>query len=234
MMSYRYQRRGLRGLGDCMSSSDIRAALAPQMQNCDPRDSACVLGNQQISIAESNLVDGGCIAPGTPISVQTDTSDAAVQSFLNNQIANPVVTVGGAPDTGVPQYSLTPVFTPQGAAAPTWYNTAQPVGTVTINGAGYFKYADGTCQPNNQVSGARVPCSSLQPASSSAAAPARTPQGQTIVNSSGATTTPAARAPVAAPSITDWFTGSILGGIPNWALAAGIAAVAVVMMGGRR
>jgi hypothetical protein len=120
------------GLGDCMSSSDISAQLPP-LQNCSVFDSACVASNQQISDALNDLVDGGCIAPGTPISFTPNTSAAAVNAFMSNTPVNTLPTVGGVVDTGTPQYSLTPVFTPSGAAAPTTdWNPPQsaPVATV--------------------------------------------------------------------------------------------------------
>lgn len=36
------------------------------------------------------------------------------------------------------------------------------------------------------------------------------------------------------PSVSSWFTGSMIGGIPNWMLAAGVGAAAVFFSGGKR
>lgn len=110
-------RRGQPGLGQqsCMSGGEIAAAM-PAMQNCDPRDSACVLCNGQISNAVSDMVDSGCIAPGTPIQFQCDTSPNAVQSFMNNQPTPTYAVVGtGATAytaTGTPPPATPPVVPP--------------------------------------------------------------------------------------------------------------------------
>ncbi len=56
-----------------------------------------------------------------------------------------------------------------------------------------------------------------------------TPQGQQIINSSGASS--GAATP---PATTDWFTESMFGGIPNWGLLAAAAVAAFfVMRGGK-
>lgn len=87
-----WKRRGL-GQGNCMSPADISAAVGSPA-NCDPRDASCVMCNSQMANAVSNLVDSGCIAPGTPISFSCDTSQNALNAFQSNAPLAVNATVG--------------------------------------------------------------------------------------------------------------------------------------------
>lgn len=94
--------RRLRGLGDCMSYSDILAAIGGPNTNCDPHDSTCVMvGAQKANAAEDAMISSSCIPAGTPISFVPDTSTAALNAFMgNNPIAQPI-TVGGTTVTEI-------------------------------------------------------------------------------------------------------------------------------------
>lgn len=95
-------RRRLRGLGDCMSYSDILTQLGGGSASCDPRDSACVMaGQQRANAAEDAIISTSCIPAGTPISFTPDTSQAALNAFMNNNPLAVPITVGGTTVTEI-------------------------------------------------------------------------------------------------------------------------------------
>lgn len=118
------------GLGDstCMSGRDFSAAIGPPA-NCDPRDSACVMCNTQMGNAVSNLVDSGCVAPGTPITFACDTSPGAVTAFMAN---NPIA-VNATVGTGSSAFVASG---PNVTVAPPAFNSAPSFGGAagTVNG----------------------------------------------------------------------------------------------------
>jgi hypothetical protein len=120
------RRRGL-GNGGCMSGQDFTAAIQP-MSNCDPRDVGCVLCNQQTSAAVSNLVDSGCVSPGTPISFSCDTSPAALSAFRNNTPIAVNATVGTGSNAYVATGPTVSMATPGNPAAPFWGGAGSAVG----------------------------------------------------------------------------------------------------------
>lgn len=90
--------RGFRGLG--FDYDDLLGASG--IEQCDPRDTGCVLRNQEKSTAAVDLwmtymKDPNTANLPTPqVNFTTDTSPAAVAAFLNNQpVTSQSVSVGG-------------------------------------------------------------------------------------------------------------------------------------------
>lgn len=56
-------------------------------ENCDPKDSACVMRNTQRSVAAQDAwaAAGGRVPAGTTVNFTPDTSAAALQAFMSNQ-----------------------------------------------------------------------------------------------------------------------------------------------------
>jgi hypothetical protein len=214
-MAYR-QRRGLRGLGQCMSVSDMVAACGGTGTGaCSPLDSGCVANNQAIIDYAEDLQDSyspPCIPEGTPCGYTSPGSAVVTQNYLSNQ---PIYS--GGPPAGVYQQGV------------------QQIGTSNVF---QFDWSDGTqscgSSPSNPTYG--TPCGSA-PSNSTSTAPIKpavpvtiqtTPSGSAIVNSSGASgsTAPGPASTtetVASTSTGNWFTDSMIDSIPNWALLAAAA-----------
>lgn len=206
--------RRRRGLGDCMSGSDFYAAIG-YGQNCDPRDSACVMCNTQRSNAVNNLVDSGCVAPGTPISFSCDTSNSALNSFMNNAPLAVNATVG----TGATAYVASgPTVTPSNGTfvQATQQQQSNPVAQQTT------------------VTSTTPPYQPLPPQ----------PAAPTVINPTPASQSTMTGSSVTSPNSTNsqangsWLSDStqdVISGFPNWGLlVAGGVLLFMMMHSGRR
>lgn len=217
----RVRMRRRRGLGDCMNYSDILTQLGGGSENCDPRDSACVMaGTQRANAAEDAMVSSSCIPVGTPISFTPDTSQAALNAFMNNTpIAQPV-TVGGATITEIPSGGVT-VYQPPPT---TTYQPSKPLPPEAP--------APPAPPPQNVVNPS--PPSQVTTTGSSTTAP-----GSVTNQANGGVTTPGLLSTVQG-YISDLTSGTdIISGVPNWVLLVGGVAVVVMIAqassgGGRR
>lgn len=211
--------RRRRGLGDCMSGQDFAATLGPQ-QNCDPHDSGCVMCNTQRANAVSNLVDSGCVAPGTPVSFSCDTSNTALAAFMNNTPVAVNATVG----TGSSAYVATgPAVT-------------QPPVT-------YTPYVQATQQQQSNPTAQQTVINQTTPPYQPLPPPPGTSQ---VVNPTPGSQSTSTGSSATSPNSTNsqanggWFTDStrdVITGLPNWALVAmggGALLLIMEMMRGRR
>lgn len=153
----------LRGLG--FTEGDLVASL--NLPSCDPRDSACVASNQQATSAVEDLWvnkyesnPATALAPTPSISVQTDTSPAAMAAFFANQPANEATISQGGSTYTVPQLEAGPVglmttgtpapvsLAPSFKFSPSRPGTSFQVGdtwTITVTGTpGQSVYASGS------------------------------------------------------------------------------------------
>lgn len=234
-------RRGLRGLGNggCMSGADFLAAMGGQA-SCDPRDSSCVMCNTQRANAISNLVDSGCVAPGTPISFSCDTSGAALNSFMNNAPlavnatvgtgATAYVASGPTVDTSGTPLPPPPPTAPTTQAATTYALAIEQANTVAAQQTAAANYAAAVAP----IVAATV-VNPSPPSQSTATGTTVTSGNSAVSQANGATLTTYTGA---AASSGDWFTDptqELISGFPNWLLlaAGGVAAFALFHAGRR-
>lgn len=198
---YRYLRRR-RGLGDCMNYSDILTQLGGGSENCDPRDSACVMaGTQRANAAEDAMVSSSCIPVGTPISFTPNTSAAAFNAFMNNTPVALPVTVGGATVTEVPTGGVNTAYS-QAQAAVT--NPPPPAPPQVVNPS-----------PGTQ---------------STSTGSSTTAPGSVQSQTNGGTAATGDFLSTVQGYIGDVQAGTdIIAGVPNWLLLGGVG-VALVMM----
>lgn len=235
-MSFFRRRRGLGNGSSCMSGGDFYAALGPQT-NCDPRDSSCVLCNQQRSDAISNLVDSGCVQPGTPISFSCDTSPAALTAFQNNSPLAVNATVG----TGSSSFVASgPTLTMQPTAFTGRFNTLTPTGAPSS-------------MPTQQQNVAWSALPPMQPMAPGPAAPeVVNPSPNTLMTTTGSSfisptsvlsqangTTMLTSTSGGVSTVGGWFTDpsrDLIATLPNWALLAlaGAGLFVVVTLAMRR
>lgn len=235
-------RRGL-GNGSCMSGSDFSAMIGPPA-NCDVHDSACVMCNTQKANAVSNLVDSGCVAPGTPVSFSCDTSPTALTAFMSNNPLAVNATVGTGANATVAAGPTVTMQPPGTSAANYWggsrgtvagnpppNTTTQQTGQNPTSGTSQHHLMTQTTpgwQPRHsrpQIVNPSPP-STLTTTGTSAFSP------NSVLNQANGTV------PVATAT-GDWFTDpaqELISGLPNWALLAmaGAGLFLVVDLASRR
>lgn len=205
--------RRRRGLGDCMSGSDFSAAIGPAM-NCSTSDTACILCNTQRANAVSNLVDSGCVAPGTPISFSCDTSQNALSAFMSNNPLAVNATVGTGPSAFV---ATGPTMTPSAGVyvQATQQQQANPVAQQTV--------INSTTAP-------------YQPLSPAPQVVNPTPGSQSTLTGSSITSPNSTTSQANGSWLSD-STQDVVTGLPNWALlvmGGGALFLMMSMMQGRR
>ena len=216
--------RRTRGLGNgCMSGQDFSALIGPST-NCDPHDSACVMCNTQRGNAVSNLVDSGCVAPGTPVSFSCDTSNTALAAFMNNTPIAVNATVG----TGSSAYVAT---------GPAVTNSACPgCSAAELAYFGLPAYVQATQQQQSNPTAQQTVITQTTPPYKPLPPP---PGSSQIVNPTPGSQSTSTGSSATSPNSTNsqanggWFTDStqdVITGLPNWALIAmGGGALLLVM-----
>lgn len=209
--------RRTRGLGNgCMSGSDFSAAIGPAM-SCDTHDTACIVCNTQRANAVSNLVDSGCVAPGTPISFSCDTSQDALSAFMSNAPLAVNATVG----TGSSAFVATgPAVTqsPGTYVQATQQQQANPLSQQTV------------------ITPTQAPYQPLSPPPSAPVVVNPTPGSQSTLTGSSITSQNSTVSQANGSWLTD-STQDVITGLPNWALVAmggGALLLLMSMMRGRR
>jgi hypothetical protein len=226
-MAYR-QRRGLRGLGQCMSVSDMVAACGGTGTGaCNPLDSGCVANNQAIIDYAEDLQDSfspPCIPEGTPCGYTSPGAAVVTQNYLSNQ---PIYS--GGPPAGVTVASTMQL--PSGATVYTWSNGAQ---TSSPTYGGPFLAQPGSVANPSTYGQGGSPIVPANPVSIASPTIQTTPSGSAIVNSSGASGSTApgpASTTQTVSTASNWFTDSMIDSIPNWALLAAAAVGVYLFMG---
>jgi hypothetical protein len=236
------RRRGLGQSGGCMSSSDFQAAIGGP-DSCGPYDNACMVCNTQRANAISNLMDSGCVAPGTPISFSCDTSQDAINAFMNNNPLAVNATVGSGSTSFVatgPQVTMQPPGTSAGnfwggSSCPSliFFNgvCANPAANVPANttpqstganpGNGVSQQSTMTqTTPGWNFRAHRPQIVNPSPAGTLTATASSSLNPNSVLNQANGTTPVVSTVPV---STGDWFTDptqEIISGLPNWAVVA--------------
>ena len=238
-------RRRRRGLGDCMGNSDFVSAVGGS-QSCGPYDTSCIICNTQRANAVSNLMDAGCIAPGTPITFSCDTSQDAVSAFQNNSPLAVNATVGSGSGSFVASGPTVNLQQPGTPAAPSWggagatvsgnprgWGRYHPTGRSPANGVGQQWVWQPTFPPQEPLYSAPPVPSVVNPSPASQS----TATGTSAL-SSNSVTSQANGTVVSTTTTGNWFTDptqEVISGLPNWGLVAiGGAGLLMVISMARR
>src|SRR5258707_1281051 len=162
-----YTRPQLEGLG--FSYYDLLNEAG--LQNCDPRNEACVAGNQQIQAAvedlwvnryESNAETSNQATPH--ITVTPNETPAAVQQFLENLPDNQAtIQVAGGPVYTVPQLETRPASSAPVATPPKPNQSVPPTTPLTPMSTGFQNTAAAIIQQQaaGQEGGQKIQNSTL-------------------------------------------------------------------------